>query len=73
MHLLKAWNNPNENREVLVYDQFACDNFCLKFIIRLKEEKKKKYLFDIYLMLLFGTDATSCTKNIKKTVLESSS
>ena len=23
---------PNENREVLVYDHFAGDNFCLKFI-----------------------------------------
>ena len=32
-------HNPNENREVLVYDHFTGDNSCLKFIIKFKRKK----------------------------------
>ena len=32
-----AWN-PNENREVVLYDHFVGDNFSLKFIIKFRKQ-----------------------------------
>ena len=39
---------PNEKRGVFFYDQFAGDNFCLKFIDKFK--RKKKCFFYLYLL-----------------------
>ena len=56
--------NPNENREVLVYDHFAGDNSFLKFIIKLK--RKKNMFFYLYLVETFDTDATIFKKLYQK-------
>ena len=37
---------PNENREVLVYNHFAGDNFCLKFILEFKRKNVVSLPFD---------------------------
>ena len=52
----KPTHNPNENREVLVYNHLVGDNFCLKFIIKFK--RKKGYVFYLYLMQLLCVDTT---------------
>ena len=46
--------NPNENREVVLYDHFAGDNFSLKFIIKFR---KKICVFKLHFMQLFSADA----------------